>query len=138
VTAAKTSLCGVPRATRVATLRSAACSFASRRRSPRPSAFATAIATISVNAAIWVSVFGGNGGPVDEAAITPHSRPDTMIGAPTDERIPRSSGVEWCDRTGRRVCHTFSATLSRSTAHRVPTSSGTFQPATVVMVPSGS
>ena len=53
------------------------------------SAFATAVATSSVKSAIRDSVFGGNGSSrrVD-AAITPHTRPPTTIGQPTDERIP--------------------------------------------------
>jgi hypothetical protein len=82
-------------------------------RAERLSAFAIAVATSLVKSAICDSVSGGNGDSrLDDAAITPHSRPPTTIGQPTDERIPSaraSSAIgpeAWeklSTRTGRLV-----------------------------------
>ena len=90
-TAANTTSGETPSATSVATRRRAACSSAIRRSSERASAFAIAVATSSVNLPICDSVSGGKGSSLFfEAAITPHSRPATTIGQPTDERMPSS------------------------------------------------
>jgi hypothetical protein len=59
--------------------------------SARPAAFAIAVATSSVNEARRSSVSGGNGrSPRELAAITPHTRPWTMIGVPADDWKPLS------------------------------------------------
>ena len=90
-TASRTSLGETPRATNVATRRKAACSSAIRASSLRLSAFATAVATSSVNSTMRLSVSSGRGRSVLElTAKTPHSRPSTVIGAPTEERHPIS------------------------------------------------
>jgi len=112
--------------------------------SVRDSVFAIAVATSSVNSAICDSVSGGNGvALVDEAAITPHSRPSTRIGQPTDDRIPRPSAsraigptapAKLVTRTGPLASQTIAATLAPCSENRVPTASpGTsprLQPAT--------
>ena len=61
VTAANTSSGGVPRATSVATRRSAACSSANPRSSTRACAFAIAVATSWVKPASRASVPAGRG-----------------------------------------------------------------------------
>jgi hypothetical protein len=68
-TAANTSSGAAPRATSVATRRNAACSSASRASSAPPCAFATAVATRSVNSDIRCSVSGGSGAGPDPTAI---------------------------------------------------------------------
>ncbi len=86
-----TSSGAAPRATSVATRRSAACSSASRARAARLSVFAIAVATSSVKEARRVSVSGGSGcSRVEPAKIIPHRRPSTMTGVPTAERMPVS------------------------------------------------
>ena len=90
-TAANTSSGGAPCATSVATRRSAACSSASRASPARVSAFATAVATRSVNWASRGSVSAGIGSSrLQPAAITPQRRPSTVIGVPIAERTPVS------------------------------------------------
>jgi len=83
-TAEKISAGWTPRATSVATRRSAACSSARRASSSRLvssaarfCAFATAVATRSVNSLIRCSVSGGSGACPEPTAIIPHSRPLT-------------------------------------------------------------
>jgi len=91
VTAANTCSGAAPRATSVATRRSAACSCASRARASRLSVFAIAVATSSVNETKRASVSAGNGCSRCEATgIRPQSRPSTMTGVPTAERRPAS------------------------------------------------
>ena len=85
------------------------------------SAFKTAVATSSVKSAILDSVFGGKrASRLVDAAITPHVRPPTTIGQPTDDRIPsaRASRAIGPDarsklstRAGRPVSSTFAAML---------------------------
>ena len=90
-TAANTSSGDTPRATNVATRRSAACSSASRARAARLSVFAIAVATNSVKEASRVSVSGGSGcSRVEPAKIAPHRLPSTRSGVPTAERMPVS------------------------------------------------
>ena len=109
------------------------------------------MATSLVKSAICDSVSGGNGDSrLDDAAITPHSRPPTTIGQPTDERIPSvraSSAIgpeAWeklSTRTGRPVRLTSAAMLVPSSGMRVPTARGSssrLQRATPVTVPSAS
>jgi hypothetical protein len=135
----------------VATRRSEACSSATRCSSWRASALATAVATSSVNLAIWASVSSGNGSSrLVEAATTPHSRPPTTIGQPTEARIPSArasvaiapaSSPKLSTRTGPPVCATPRAMLNPSRSIRVPTASSTGtrpQTATPVTVPSSS
>jgi hypothetical protein len=115
------------------------------------SALATAVATSSANRAIWASVPGGKGSSRRvEAATTPHSRPPTTIGQPTEARIPiaRASRAiaPWScpklsTRTAPPVCWTPRAMLRPSRSNRVPTASSTGtrpQAATPVTVPSCS
>jgi hypothetical protein len=84
-----TALGEVPSAISVATRRSAACSSASRSTSARDSVFATAVAISSVNWPSRASVSGGSGSSrVVPAAIAPHSRSSTAIGAATTPRMP--------------------------------------------------
>ncbi len=57
----------------------------------RASALAIAVATSSVKSASRASVSAGSDvSCVDSTPIRPHSRPSTLIGAPTDDRMPRS------------------------------------------------
>ena len=99
--------------------------------SARASALAPAVATSSVKSAICDSVSGGNGtSRVVEAAITPHIRPPTTIGQPTEERMP-SDCASWaigpvapandCTRAGAPVSSTRAAMLSPSSVKRIPT-----------------
>ena len=91
VTAANTSCGGAARATSVATRRSAACSSANPRSSTRACALAIAVAASSVKPASRASVSAGSGcSCADATAMTPHSRPSTLIGAPTAARKPNS------------------------------------------------
>jgi hypothetical protein len=100
---------------------------------------------------MWASVSGGKGSSrLVEAATTPHSRPATMIGQPTEERIPTArasraitplSCPKRSTRTGPPVCWTPRAMLTPSRLIRVPTANSTGtrpQTATPVTVPSGS
>ena len=90
-TTANTASGDTPPATSVATRRSAACSSAWLRSSTRACALAIAVPTSSVNPASRASVPAGScSSQVDIALMSPHSRPSTLIGAPTDERMPRS------------------------------------------------
>jgi hypothetical protein len=92
VTAANTLSGGAARATTVATRRSAACSSAWPRSSTRAWTLAIAVATSSVKPASRASVSAGSGSSRrDPTTITPHSRPSTLIGAPTPERRPAPS-----------------------------------------------
>ena len=96
VTAANTSSGGAARATSVATRRSAACSSAKPRSSTRACALAIEVATSSVNPASRASVSDGSGCSCPDAtAMTPHSRPSTLIGTPTAERSlqPRAASA---------------------------------------------
>jgi len=96
VMAANTSSGGTARATSVATRRSAACSPANPRSSPRACALATAVATSSVNPASCASVSAGSSSSwVNATTMTPHSRPSMLIGTPTDERSPQSWVATW-------------------------------------------
>ncbi len=89
-TAANTSSGGAARATSVATRRSAACSSAKPRSSRRAWVLAIAVATSSVKPASRVSVSAGSGSTdMEPTIITPHSRPSTLIGAPTEAPNPR-------------------------------------------------
>jgi hypothetical protein len=55
----------------------------------RASLFEIAVATSSVKAWSLSSVSGASGSSAfDETIVTPHWRPSTTIGAPTEERIP--------------------------------------------------
>ena len=90
-TAANTSSGGAPRATSVATRRSAACSSANPRSSTCAWALAIAVAASSVNPASRTSVSAGSGrSRVDARLIRPHSRPSTLIGTPIAARMPNS------------------------------------------------
>ena len=94
-TAEKTSAGSIPRATSVATRRSAACS-ASRRASSsrlvssaaRFCALATAVPIRSVNCVMRCSVSGGSSACADPTAIAPHSRPLTWIGMAAADLSP--------------------------------------------------
>ncbi len=88
VTAANTSSGGAARATSVATRRSAACSWANSRSSVRACAFAIAVAASSVNPASRTSVSVGSGSQRVATSMTPHGLPATLIGTPTDARMP--------------------------------------------------
>jgi hypothetical protein len=114
-------------------------------------ALAMAVATSSVNSPIWASVPAGKGSSrLVEAAITPHSRPCTTIGQPTEARIPSArasvaiapaSAPKRSTRTGPPVSLTPRAMLTPSRLIRVPTASSTGtrpQTATPVTLPSGS
>jgi hypothetical protein len=93
VTVLKTSAGGTPRATRVATQRSAACSSRSRVIWLRLSALAIALPTSSVNSTSLSSVAAGKAPPRDPTPKAPHTRPSTTIGQPTTPRIPCLSTV---------------------------------------------
>jgi hypothetical protein len=55
------------------------------------SALARAVATSSVKPASRASVSAGSGSSrLDSTIMTPHSRPSTLIAAPTPERKPQS------------------------------------------------
>jgi hypothetical protein len=82
-TAANTFSGRVPRATSVATRRSAACSSASLARLARFSVFEIAVATSSASRS---SIWSGSGSRLLAAAIQPQISPSTMIGAPADPR----------------------------------------------------
>jgi hypothetical protein len=85
-TRASTSSGLAPRATRVATRRSAPCSSASRRRSARAAPFEIALATRDVKRCSRSSVSGGSAtASLVPTQITPHVRPSTTIGTPTVE-----------------------------------------------------
>jgi hypothetical protein len=79
---------GVPRATRVATRRNAACCSASTLsssrlacNSARVAALAIAVATRSAKSPMRASVSAGSGSGADEPTIAaPHTDPSTMIG----------------------------------------------------------
>jgi hypothetical protein len=151
-TIAKTGLGSAsPRAASVATRRSAACSSAMRRSSARASALVTAVASSSVNRWIRNSVPAGNAFVLlEDAATTPHRCPSTMIGQPSDERMPSSrasaaiapsSKAKLETRAGPPLRSTSRATLTPSSSMRVPTASrvGTrLHAATPVTLPSGS
>ncbi len=63
-------------------------------RSARAAALETAVATSSVKSPIRVSVSAGNGSArVVDAAMTPQRRPSTLIGQPTDARMPRACSL---------------------------------------------
>ena len=91
------------------------------------------MATSSVKSAIRDSVFGGNGvARLVDAAITPHVRPPTTIGQPTDERMPSACAscaigpdapANVSTRAGRPVSYTWAAMLAPSSSKRVPTAS---------------
>ena len=91
------------------------------------------MATSSVKSAIRDSVSGGNGAScLADAAITPHGRPPTTIGQPTDDRMPsarasRAIGPEVpskvSTRAGRPVSYTCAAMLAPSRGKRVQTAS---------------
>jgi hypothetical protein len=116
------------------------------------SAFKTAIATRSVKSAIADSVFGGKrASRVIDAAITPHVRPPTTIGEPTEERMPSArfsraivpdAPSKPSTRAGRPVFDTDAAMLVPSSGKRLPTAGRSaplrLQAATTVTVPSGS
>ncbi len=94
VTAPKRSLGGTPRATRVATRRSAACSSASRLTSARAAEFEIAVATSSVNAPTLDSVSAGIGwSAFERTTIAPQRLPSATIGTPIAERMPRSRSM---------------------------------------------
>jgi hypothetical protein len=111
-----------------------------------------AVATSSVKSAICDSVSGGKGcSRLVEAAITPHVRPPTTIGQPTDERMPSAwascaigpdAPVKVSTRAGRPVSYTWTAMLAPSRAKRVPTARWAsplrLQAAIAVTVRSGS
>ena len=66
--------------------------------SARLSALAIEVASSSVNLARRASVSVGSGCSPEEATpITPHRRPSTMIGVPTDERTPVSLAATLSD-----------------------------------------
>jgi hypothetical protein len=55
----------------------------------RLAVFEKAVAMSAVNSARRSSMRSGNGSPSHpQVAITPHTRPSTMIGAPAPERMP--------------------------------------------------
>jgi hypothetical protein len=130
-TAPNSSLDGTSWATSVATRRSAACSSANRASPARLSAFATAVASSSVNWTRRASVSDVKGSDCSEpAAITPQTRPSTMIGVPTAERTPPSrtatsiapeASTEVSIRAGRQVRTTSEQRLLPSSFHRLPT-----------------
>jgi len=94
VTAAHIASDSTPRATRVAIRLSAACSAATRSSACRASAFATAVATSSVNWPRRATDRSGIGsGSVEIAMITPHNRPSTLIGVPMADRNPALRAV---------------------------------------------
>ena len=150
-TAAKTRSGCTPRATSVATRRNAACSSAMRRNSARASALSIAVATSAVNRAIWASVSAPNGSSrVVEAATTPRSCRVTVIGQPTDDRIPAAraslaivplASAKLASRTGPPLRRTSRAMLDPSSGSRVPTGnppSSRLHAATPITLPSGS
>ena len=93
VIAPRTSCCGCPPATRVATRRSADCSATSAAISRRASAFAIAWPTSAAKSPSRCSAPGGNGSPASlrEAVTTPQTRPSSTIGAPIEASMPSSS-----------------------------------------------
>jgi hypothetical protein len=102
------------------------------------SAFAIAVATSSVNSAICDSVSAANGIALFvEAAITPHRRPSTTIGQPTDDRIPKPcasraigprASAKLSTRPGRPASRTSAAMLAPSSENRLPTASSEASP----------
>jgi hypothetical protein len=94
----ETSSGRTPRATSVATRRSAACSSASRARAVRLSVFAIAVATSSVKEARRASVSAGSGcssWPLNATTMHPHSRLSALTGTPTEDRRPQSWEATW-------------------------------------------
>jgi hypothetical protein len=90
-TASKTSPGGASRATSVATRRSAACSFASRARASRDSAFEIAVEMSSVKSSSRCSVPAGSGSaPFAATEMWPQTLPSTTIGEPAAARIDES------------------------------------------------
>jgi hypothetical protein len=88
-TAVNTSSAGAPRATSVATRRSAACSLASRAIPARLSAFEIAAASRSAKQARHASIpAGGARFRLDPVSTTPQTWPSTMIGTAAAERMP--------------------------------------------------
>jgi hypothetical protein len=92
-TAAKTSVAVASRATSVATRRSAACSSASRPTLLRASTLEIAVAISSANSPRPTSAPAGSASARRDAATTPHSRPSTRIGQPTEPRMPIARAV---------------------------------------------
>ena len=91
VAAANTASGGSPRATRMASRRSAAWVSASPRSSCPAWALAIAVATSSVNEVRRASVSRGSGClSTVHAIMAPHRRPWTMTGAPAAARKPAS------------------------------------------------
>ena len=99
----------------------------------RAAAFETAVATRPVKSAIRDSMLGGKGvSRLVDAAITPHVRPPTTMGQPTDDRMPRACAsraigpdvpTNESTRAGRPVAWTWAAMLAPSRSKRVPTAS---------------
>jgi hypothetical protein len=98
----------------------------------RLSAFAIATANSSVKLAKRTTLSAGSDcSRVEPAAITPHSRPSTMIGAPTPECTPASrtatssapsTAAILSTRAGRPVSNTsVPGSSSPSSIHRQPT-----------------
>jgi len=77
----------------VATRRSAACSSAKLRSSTRACALAIAVSASSVKAASRPSAPAGSGPRGDATIMTPHRRPSTLTGTPTDAWEPVSWAV---------------------------------------------
>src|SRR3954447_18659073 len=101
LTAAKISSGRTPCATSVATRRNAACSSANLVRDPRPSAFAIAVPTSSVNFSRRSSVSDGSG-CWPWTAMAPQSRPSTTIGLAAAEMMPRRRWMWPVDPDQRR------------------------------------
>ena len=102
-TPANTAFGGAAAATCVATRRNAACSSATRRSASRASAFATAVASRSVNCAVAKLASGGqpfrigrhDGQDAPEPALHSDRRADSASGA--------AAGEERGDRAGRAL-----------------------------------
>jgi hypothetical protein len=100
--AVKTSASDPSVATSIATRRSAACSSVSRSSSARASRWEIAIATSSVNSAIFDSASAGMGFSSDVAAkIAPQRRPLTRMGLMTEELSPKPRA---CPSTAPHAC----------------------------------
>jgi hypothetical protein len=112
----KTSAGAAPSATKVATLRSAACSATTRRRLSRDSVLEIAVATSWVKSRRLASMSARSGsGPVAAARISPQTSPSTTIGTPTSDRSSDSA------RAGRPVSRTLAERLRPSSGNRPPT-----------------
>jgi hypothetical protein len=119
-------------------------------RSARAWVLAMAVPTRSVKSASLSSMPEGSGlSALENALIAPQSRPSTVIGAPTAERMPRSRAIAATDprasskpsmRAGLPLLRTRDPMLRPSSAILVPagTNIGSPQLATMVAVPSAS